>query len=808
MPRLAHKYSYRHRFIRAVCAGLLFVSLAVNCSGQTASVSLLSAASIAGGTVTLPLSMTATGGQPAAMQWTMTYPASDVASLTVTAGPSATAAGKAVQCRTSAGSTICVLSGVNTNTMANGTVATVAVQLAPAVAGASVPLTVTGPVSASTAGTAVPTTATSGAIAITAPPPAPSASLASLVCNPSSLAAPGSASCTVTLSQAASSSGAAVSLSSGAQLAVPASVTVAPGATSAAFSATAAAAVLTNTNVAVSASFGGVAKTATVTLTASTAPTLSGITCLQTTIVAGASTACTATLTKAAPAIMDVALSSSSAAVSVPATARFAAGATSVQFTATATASAAGTFTITGTIVDVTRTTQLTVTAGGLGISKVECPATPLVPGSRMNCTVTLTGAAPAAGATLTLTSNSASVTVPATALVAGGKNTAQMTASAAATATPATVQLTAKLGSSQVSVNVTVERLVPSVLSCSPNPLKAGSLLICKVVMNGPALTTISLNNASSAPVVIGVPAVTTIIAGRTEGRFVAYSQSGAPAQKVRVSTTYAGTTINNDITIAAKSSSAITQSSVSAPEVSSEAVQAGAVEADAVENPTVESIVNGATLASSGACSPGGAAILKGGRLFSGDPASVRVEVNGEFVPVMIASESEVTFECPNLPAGTPLMVILHTDNQVSNAIQIEMEEAGPGIFTIDGVERGLGTILHDDSGELAVKAEGVEGRASRPGDTITIVATGLGQTFGEGGEVSAAPIVTVGGMSASVLSVTKVEKGVYEVNVRVPETAQEGEAVAVEIQMPAMSGRVLKGNQAHISIERPAY
>src|SRR4051794_9360199 len=66
---------------------------------QTTGLTLSSAAGSAGTTVSLPLSVTSTNAQPAALQWTLSYAASNVASIDVSAGPAAVAAGKSVSCQ-------------------------------------------------------------------------------------------------------------------------------------------------------------------------------------------------------------------------------------------------------------------------------------------------------------------------------------------------------------------------------------------------------------------------------------------------------------------------------------------------------------------------------------------------------------------------------------------------------------------------------------------------------------------------------------------------------------------------------------
>src|SRR6266404_2810755 len=87
---------------------------------QQATVSLSSGSGVPGGTVSLDVSLATSGStQPGSLQWTMSYPASDVTSVNVTAGTSSIAANKSVSCSSKAGSTICVVWGVNAQVISN-----------------------------------------------------------------------------------------------------------------------------------------------------------------------------------------------------------------------------------------------------------------------------------------------------------------------------------------------------------------------------------------------------------------------------------------------------------------------------------------------------------------------------------------------------------------------------------------------------------------------------------------------------------------------------------------------------------------
>ena len=204
--------------------------------GQTGSLSLASGSIPSGATISLNLSLSASIA-PAAVQWAFSYSASDVTSISVAAGPALTAAGKSLSCNTANGSTICLASGLNANTIANGVVAVVNITLAVTSSG-SVPIAIGSTYAALPDGTAASISGTGGTITVSS-----SAIITptSVSCSPTALVTPGTATCTLTLSAPAPSGGLTVSLSdNSAFVSVPASVTVPSGSATASFTASAA----------------------------------------------------------------------------------------------------------------------------------------------------------------------------------------------------------------------------------------------------------------------------------------------------------------------------------------------------------------------------------------------------------------------------------------------------------------------------------------------------------------------------------------------------------------------------------------
>lgn len=194
------------------------------------------------------------------------------------------------------------------------------------------------------------------------------ASLSSVSVNPSSVVGGNASTGTASLTAAAPSGGAVVTLSSSntAAASVPASVTVAAGASSASFSVTTAA-VGANTSVTLTGTYNATSRTGTLTVTPVPAPppaaSLNTLALNPSSLTGGATSQGTVMLTSAAPSGgVLVMLSDNSTAATVPASVTVPAGATSASFTVTTTSVTASTAaTISAVFAGVTRTAALTV---------------------------------------------------------------------------------------------------------------------------------------------------------------------------------------------------------------------------------------------------------------------------------------------------------------------------------------------------------------------------------------------------------------------------------------------------------------
>lgn len=133
--------------------------------GQTA-LSLSSGSGSPGQTVTLNLSSSATGTAPAALQWTVGYSTSDFSSATMAIGSAGSGANKSIACNSGAGSIVCVLSGSDSTTISNGTVATVTLTIASSTTDTSSQVNVSGSVACDGGGSELTSSASGATVAI------------------------------------------------------------------------------------------------------------------------------------------------------------------------------------------------------------------------------------------------------------------------------------------------------------------------------------------------------------------------------------------------------------------------------------------------------------------------------------------------------------------------------------------------------------------------------------------------------------------------------------------------------------------
>lgn len=263
MPRLNHIVSLARPLRRAPLA--IAAMLASTCVFGQITMSLSAGSGSPGAAVVLNLSMSDPNNtQPSGLQWVMTYSTVDFSGVAVAAGASATAASKTLSCNNVAGTSTCVLYGMNETPIASGVVATVTLTVSATTPDTSSNVQLSSGMASSGTGGLITSTNTGSTVTIVQP----TVGLSGVSCSPASVTGGQSSTCSVTLTSNAISGAFAVTIANGntSLVAVPTSVSVPVGSNSATFTAVTTG-VSTSTPVTITASAGGVNKTTTLTVT-------------------------------------------------------------------------------------------------------------------------------------------------------------------------------------------------------------------------------------------------------------------------------------------------------------------------------------------------------------------------------------------------------------------------------------------------------------------------------------------------------------------------------------------------------------
>jgi trimeric autotransporter adhesin len=359
---------------------------------------------------------------------------------------------------------------------------------------------------------------------------------------------------TVTLTIAAPSGGQPYTLlsSNTAVAQVPASGTVAAGATSGTFNIINQY-VSTSTTITLTATVNGTSKAVSYTVKP---PVPEYIYATSMTVKSGATDLCGFQLTANAPTggATITLKSSNTALATVPATMSIGAGARRANFTITTKALATqSTVTITGTYDGGSASVTVTLTPSLPAISAFTAHTTFYSPETSPVGTVILTIAAPSGGQTYTLASSNTNVAqVPASGSIAAGATAASFYIINQYVASTATITLTATVNGTSKAISYTVSPPVPEYIYATYPSIKGGTDDLCGFQLNGnapPAGATITLHSANTA--LATVNATMTIGGGARRANFYIYTKAVTKQSTVVVSGTYNGGTASITITI-----------------------------------------------------------------------------------------------------------------------------------------------------------------------------------------------------------------------------------------------------------------
>jgi trimeric autotransporter adhesin len=391
----------------------------------------------------------------------------------------------------------------------------------------------------------------------------------SLQCNPTTLGANASGSCTVALSKAAGSGGVVASVSSTglAGLTIPGTVTVEANATTGTFPISTGN-LSANQNGSVTASYNSTSQS--VNLTLSAGMVISSLQCNQASLGSNASSACTVTLSAPAPSGGAlVVLSTTLSNMALPRVAAVPAGSTTGTFTiSTFSISSNQTGSVTATYNGSSQSTPLTLTvSAAVVVSSLQCSPTTLGANASGTCTVTLSAPAPQGGASVTVASGSSngssafpspsnSFTMPSSVMVAANATTASFPISTGAVSVDQNGLVTASYNGSSQSVIVNlVAPAVVSLLQCAPTTLGPNANSNCTVTLSKAASGSgVSVVLGSSGLSALTVPATVMVTAGSTAGPFTVSTGAVGADQNGTLTASYNGTSqsVNMNLTAA----------------------------------------------------------------------------------------------------------------------------------------------------------------------------------------------------------------------------------------------------------------
>jgi uncharacterized protein (TIGR03437 family) len=175
------------------------------------------------------------------------------------------------------------------------------------------------------------------------------------------------------------------------------------------------------------------------------------------------------------------------------------------------------------------------------------------------------------------------------------------------------------------------------------------------------------------------------------------------------------------------------------------------------------------------------------------------VAVNINGQAAPIVYVQGDQINFQVPTTAGVGPATVQVVANPGAPNELRSDpltvttQQTYAPAIFTLDG--KNAAAFLGDKVvADPSVISGGVP---AKPGDVITLYATGLGGTdpavspgdiAQDLGYITAPWAISIGGVSLTVADVTYIGLapryicGLQQVNVRVPASVPDGNAAIV--------------------------
>ncbi len=194
--------------------------------------------------------------------------------------------------------------------------------------------------------------------------------------------------------------------------------------------------------------------------------------------------------------------------------------------------------------------------SGAPALASVAASPNPIVGGNPATGTVTLTSAAGASGALVSLSSAGSAVAVPASVAVGAGTTSATFGVTTSAVATQTLVTVSAAYSGVTKTTTVTVNPAAPSAslasLALNPTSVRGGASAVGTVTLTAPApvngaVVTLGTSKSSLA----SVPSSVVVAAGTTTKSFTVTTFPAKRNATVTLSATYAGVTRTATLTV-----------------------------------------------------------------------------------------------------------------------------------------------------------------------------------------------------------------------------------------------------------------
>jgi uncharacterized protein (TIGR03437 family) len=161
------------------------------------------------------------------------------------------------------------------------------------------------------------------------------------------------------------------------------------------------------------------------------------------------------------------------------------------------------------------------------------------------------------------------------------------------------------------------------------------------------------------------------------------------------------------------------------------------------------------------------------------------VSVTVNGKSAFVYYISPTQINILTPPNPMSGPVQVVVTYKGTPSAPFTVQAQASSPSFFMFGS---GPYVAAVHANGNLIGPASLYPGATTpvQPGETVLIYANGFGQTsppvvsgaIAQSGTLSPLPVVTVGGIPATVRFAGLIEAGLFQLNVVIPPSAPSGD------------------------------